>query len=333
MTHRRTFLAAAAAAAALAAPLVSARTPGASRRAVPQGQPNEHFVPGGTRGIQRGMFTYTATDHIEEYDVIRLPEADCLYMIPLTKRVFDESNGAKFATSGDGTVTILKDDLYHLTTNMDWPAQPRGSGQDGYDVDMRKLMIMRARVGVKPPPYVQGQVTAIKDTRPFDRLAANDLPGSSAPKSLRSSFEWEPGAVQPGSMVYIDLQLPAGSFVPTVGDLVRVSHSSLADDLLGAKNVGLQISARMVGPGVARVLIENRYGERKVNVPRGSMNVLVESAVASAGNNNDAWCYLNSGPVMLQAGEKIFVAARTGTPGDFLQITDGSFLRVSNMVA
>lgn len=325
MTNRRTLLTAAAA--AWAAPLANARP----SRPVRVAGKLEHNVPGGTRGIQRGQFTYTATDKIEGYGVIRIPD-DRLYMIPLTKLVFDESAGAKFALQGDGVVTVLKDDLYVMTTNMDWPAQARGSGQDGYDVDTRKLMILRARVGVAPPVYVVGQVTAVTDTGRFDYMAMHDTPGSSVPRSVRTSVQWEPGTVEPGAMVYVDVPLPTGSFDPAVGDFVRVSHTSLTDAVLGAQNVGLQTSARIVAPGIARVIVENRYGGQPVTIPSGSMNVLAESGVTSAGNSQDAWCYLGSGPVMLLAGEKIFIGARSNSRGDFLQISQASFLRISNVV-
>lgn len=332
MTDRRTLLTAAAAAwaAPLASP-VSAAPVANARPSRPAAGVSEHYVPGGTRGIQRGQFAYTATDNIEGYGVIRIPDTR-FYMIPLTKLVFDESAGAKLALQGDGVVTVLKDDLYEMTTNMDWPAQARGSGQDGYDVDARKLQILRARVGVSPPVYIEGQVTPIVDRGQFDRLAMHDTSGSSAPNVVRTTVQWEPGTIEPGAMAYVDVTLPTGSFAPTVGDVVRIGHTSLTDAALGPQNIGLLTSARMVGPGVARVIVENRYGSQAVTIPGGRMNVLAESGVSSAGNSQDAWCYLHSGPVMLLAGEKIFIGARSNSLGDFLQITQSSFLRISNVV-
>jgi hypothetical protein len=326
MTDRRTLLTAAAAAWAL--PLANARP----SRPVPAAGRPEYHVPGGARGIQRGQFSYTATDQIEGYGVIRIPDAKRLFMIPLTTVVFDESGGAKYAMQGDGVLTVLKDDLYEMTTNMDWPAQARGSGQDGYDVDARKLQILRARVGVRPPAYIEGQVTPIGESGQYDRMATHDMPGASVPQAVRTTTQWEPGTVAAGAMAYADVPLPAGSFAPAVGDLVRVSHTSLTDAVLGAQNIGILISARIVAPGVARVIVENRYGVQAVDIPGGSMNVLAESAVTSAGNNQDAWCYLGSGPVMLLAGDKVFIAVRSSSLGDFLQIAYSSFLRISNVV-
>jgi hypothetical protein len=326
MTDRRTLLTAAAA--AWAAPLANARP----SRPVRAAGWREYHVPGGTRGIQRGQFSYTATDQIEGYGVIRIPDTKHLFMIPLTTVVFDESGGAKYAIQGDGVLTVLKDDLYEMTTNMDWPAQARGSGQDGYDVDTRKLQILRARVGVTPPAYIEGQVTPLGEPGQYDRMAMHDTPGASVPQAVRTTVQWAPGTVAPGAMAYVDVVLPTGSFAPAVGDLVRVSHTSLTDAVLGAQNIGILISARIVAPGVARVIVENRYGVQAVAIPRGSMNVLAESAVTSAGNNQDAWCYLGSGPVMLLAGEKIFIGVRSSSLGDFLQIAYSSFLRISNVV-
>jgi hypothetical protein len=323
--------AAAAWAAPFAAPVAAPLAKAGPNRAAPAAAVSEHHVPGGTRGIQRGQFTYTATDKIEGYGVIRIPDYR-LFMIPLTKLVFDESAGSRFALQGDGVVTVLRDDLYEMTTNMDWPAQPRGSGQDGYDVDTRKLQILRARVGVNPPVYIEGQVTPVTDTSRYDRMAMHDTPGSSVPKVVRVTVQWAPGTIEPGAMVYVDVPLPNGSFAPTVGDFVRVSHTSLTDAALGAQNVGILMSARMVAPGVARVVMENRYGGQPVTIPGGSMNLLAESGVTSAGNSGDAWCYLGSGPVMLLAGEKIFIAVRSSSLGDFLQISQSSFLRISNVV-
>ena len=265
--------------------------------------------------------------------MIRIPD-DKLYMIPLTKTIFDESNGGKYTMGSDGVITILKDALYFMTANMDWPAQARGSGQDGYDVDSRKLMILRARAGVKPPTYTVGQVTAITDPGKFDRMASHDTPGSSVPKTARTTLTWEPGTVAAGGMIYTDVQLPSSSFDPAVGDLVRVSHTSLTDAVLGEKkNSGLLISARIIAPGVARVMVENRYNTKAVAIPSGTMNLLAESAVESAGNNQDSWCYLNSGPVVLLKGEKIFIGVRSESRGDFLQISNGSFLRIANAIA
>lgn len=326
MTSRRAFLTATAA--ALATPAILASTNGERVSGLA-----EHFVPGGTRGIQRGQFTFTPTGRNEGYGTIAIPDTLNPFMIPLTQVVFDESDGAKYQLQGDGLVTVMKDDLYELTANMDWPAQSRGSGQDGYDTNLRKLMIKRVPVGVAPPVYTPGHVTRVpSNSKLYDGLAMHDMPGSSVPNAVRAVFQWAPGTIAPGAMAYVDVVLPVGSFTPTIGDLVRVSHASLTDAMLGAANVGLLISARMVASRVARVTIENRYGTGPVNIPDGRMNLLAESAVTSAGNNEDGWSYLGSGPVYLLAGEKLMIVVRSLTAGDFLQIDNTAFLRISNIV-
>lgn len=294
---------------------------------------SEHFLPGGTGGIQRGQFGYTATGKNGSYGIIALPQAGAVYMIPLTTTFFDESGGTRYQMAGDGLVTILVDGLYELTTNLDWPAQSRGSGQDGYDTNLRKLMIKRVPVGISPPVYTPGEVTKIgADSKNYDAMASHDLPGSSAPLAVRLSQAWTPGTIAKGAMVSLDVSLPAGSFTPTVGDLVQVSHTGLSDAALGAANAGLLLSARVVAPQLARVVLENRYGTGAVSVGSGTLNLLVQSAVASAGNSTDAWAYLGSGPVRLLAGEKLMVVVRSESPGDFLQIDQASFLRVANVV-
>src|SRR5262245_47855689 len=100
MTNRRTILTAAAA--AMAMPLVGNASAGQGQgQRMLGGDMPEHFVQGGMRGIQRGYYTYTPTDHVEEYGVIRIPD-DKLYMVPLTKTIFDESNGGKYTMGTDG---------------------------------------------------------------------------------------------------------------------------------------------------------------------------------------------------------------------------------------
>jgi hypothetical protein len=324
MTTRRSILAAAASAVPLS-------FTGAGIAATSEG--NEHYLPGGTGGIQRAQFTFKATAKNEGYGIIALPEPGVVYMIPLTKLMFDESSGAKFALDGAGLVTVKQDGLYSLTANLDWPAQARGSGQDGYDTNLRKLMIKRVPVGATPPAYVPGEVTAIRaDGKLYDNMAAHDTPGASVPVALRTVISWTPGSIPPGGMVYRDVPLPAASFTPDVGDHVRVTHTGLSDALLGPANTSLVLSARVVAPQLARVMIENRYGASAIAVPKGELRLLAESSVATAGNNGDSWTYLTVGPVRILADEKLLISVRSSSPGDFLQIDAGSFLRIANVV-
>ncbi len=323
MSTRRSLLASAAA--AFIAPMAMAWP----RRACA----NEHWVPGGSGGIQRGQFGYTPTGSNGGYGTIGLPSAGVLYMIPLTVQVFHESAGARYQLRGDGLITVLNDGLYDLTANLDWPAQARGSGQDGFDVNLRAFFVQRIPVGVAPPVYTPGKVTPIPaDSQLYDTLAAVYMPGSSVPNAVRTSVQWSPGTIAAGAMATTEVMLPAGSFVPTIGDLVLVSHASLADSVLGAANAGLAISARIVAPRVARVMIENRYAASAVTIPAGTMNLVAESAVSTAGNSVDAWSWLGSGSVELLANERLMVAVCSQSPGDFLQIDASSFLRVTNVV-
>lgn len=323
MTTRRSLLARAAS--ALIAPIAASSWSDA--------RADEHWVAGGTGGIQRGQFGFTPTAINGGYGVINLPAPGVQYMIPLTVQVFDESAGGKYLLRGDGLVTVLNDGLYDLTGNLDWPAQPRGSGQDGYDVNLREIFLQRVPVGVSPPAYVPGKVTAIPAGSPlYDNLASVFTPGSSVPNTVRLSQTWAPGTIAAGSMVTTDVTLPVGSFTPAVGDLVLVSHASLSDPVLGAANAGLLISARIVAPRVARVMIENRYNPGAVTIPSGTMNLIAESATSTAGNSVDAWSWVGSGSVELLAGEKLMVVACSQSAGDFLQIDASSFLRISNVV-
>jgi hypothetical protein len=324
MPTRRSILASAAS--ALAFPLASAwpRLAGAT----------EHWVAGGSGGIQRGQFSFTATSSNGGYGTIRLPAPGVSYMLPLTVQVFDEAAGARYRLLGDGLVTVLADGLYDLTANLDWPAQPRGSGQDGYDVNLREVFVQRVPVGVAPPVYTPGKVTPIADGSPaYDNLAAVFMPGSSVPNAVRTSVQWAPGTIAAGAMVATDVALPAGSFAPGIGDLVRASHTSLADAVLGtAANTGLAISARIVAPGRVRVVVENRYNAGAVTIPEGTLNLLAQSATSTAGNSVDAWSWIGSGPVELLANEKLMMVVCSRSPDDFLQIDASSFLRISNIV-
>ena len=42
-------------------------------------------------------------------------------------------------------------------------------------------------------------------------------------------------------------------------------------------------------------------------------------------------CFICSGAVELFAGDKIFIAARSHSRGDYIQISDATFLRITNL--
>jgi hypothetical protein len=321
------------AAATLAAPMVGASTRQARARANVDGA--ERFVPGGFGGLESARYTYTPTSRDETYGTIPLPRTPPIgsYMVPLTVKSYDESSGTRYQLLGDGLVTIMKDGLYILTANFDWPAMAHTSGQDGYDIDLRSAMIKRVRVGVTPPIYTPGKVTFLPENgSAYDAMGTHNTPGSSCPHAVRAVAEWAPGYIPAGGMAYIDVLMPVGCFAPVPGDLARASHPSLTDAMLGGLNAGLLISARIVAPQLVRVMIENRYNPGPVNIPSGLMNVMAESAVSSAGNSTDAMSFVGSGPVELFAGEKIMTAVRSHTNGDYLQISQLAFLRITNLV-
>jgi hypothetical protein len=292
----------------------------------------EHWIPGGTRGIQRGQFGFTADSVVGGLGAIPLPLAGALYMIPLTEQVFDESGGARYRMQR-GLVTVLQDGLYTLTANVDWAAPGGEPGEPARDVNGRKLLIKRVPVGVEPPPYVPGRVTRIPTNAvSYDTLAGRDMAGSSAPAVVRVEASWPAVTIAARGMASRDVAVPAGSFAPSTGDLALASHTGLADARLGAAGAGMLISARMVAPGVARVTIENRYNAAAVTVPAGMVRIVAESAVATAGDSGSAWSWTNAGRVLLLAGEQLMVAVRSESQGDFLRVGDASFLRIRNVV-
>jgi len=294
----------------------------------------EHWVAGGWRGIQRAQYGFTANSVTGGAGLIRLPTSGALYMIPLTVQAFDESGGTRYQMQGDGVLTVVSDGLYDVSANVDWASQARVAGGGGFDVNGRKLLVKRVPVGVAPPRYVPGHVTQIPtNSVQYDAIAGHDTSGSGAAAIVRVSVPWSPGTIAPRAMATADVAVPPGSFAPTVGDLVLASHTGLDDALLGAANAGLLVSARMVGPGLARVAIENRYNAAPVSVPAGRLAILVRSATVAAGGSANAWSWERSGRVRLLAGEKLMIAVRSESDGDFLQADDASFLRIRNVVA
>ena len=291
----------------------------------------EHTQPGGFNGLQRirGGFTSTSTQGGSK--AIALPAPDQVYFIPMTVNEFDESSGARFSMSGDGCITILKSGLYQINANVDWPAQARGSGQDGYDVNYRKLLVKRVPAGVAPPAYTPGQVTLIPgDNNAYDDLTAHDTPGSDAPRYARAQATWSPGKISKYGFVYMEVALSNANYVPQPGDLSQAAFTQLTDAVLGADNIDMHLSTRVVAPGKIRVAINN-HNDHDVMVPGGVVNVVSASSTLTAGNSVDAWSYAASPPVYLLAGEKLFLGVRSGTPGDFLQITNVTFLQVMNL--
>jgi hypothetical protein len=287
----------------------------------------EHFQPGGINGTYRGQYSFTATGTDSGYGTIVFPLRNVVYAIALTTVQAEEAPNQLYKLTGDGTLTILQTGLYTITANVDWP------GQHGKDIDLRKILVQRVPVGTAPPVFGSNQLAKIpSDGTLYDSIAAHDTPGSDAPNYIRTSVQWAPGTIAVGKAVHVDVTIPSASQLsPTPGDAVMASHTGLTDATLGAGNAGLMISARVVAPNVVRVWLENRYGTGPITVGNGDLNLAVESMTTSTGNSSDGWTFLNSGPVLLLAGEKLMMTVRTGTPGDFMQVDAKSFLRIANV--
>lgn len=321
MSSRRLMLQAAAASVATAsAAAASAATPRGAKTL------SEHYINGGLGGIQRARYTYTPTSTDSGYGIIPITAPVYTYMLPITVEQFDESQGGRFQMQGDGMVTIMQTGFYNLTANLDWP------GSHGQDVNLRELGIQRVKIGQPAPVYKPGKLTLLPYYgESYDFLAVNETTGGDTMPLARAAVTWDPGTIAAGGMAFVDVPLTA--YFPLVpGDVVQVGHTSLTDALLGTKNAGLLISARVVNPNKIRVWIENRYNTSAVTIPSGTLNVAAQSATILGGSNSaDAWTFLNSCTVYLYAGEKIFIAVKSNTPGDYIQISSLSFMQISSV--
>lgn len=316
MNNRRQFLAGAAA--SLALPLSNA----APRSLAPK-PPAEHWVPGGVGGIVRARYAYTSTNDLEDYGTIKIPLPGVVFAVPLTVTEFDESGGSRFSLTDDGTITISQTGLYQLTMNLDWP------GQEGVDVDLRKILLFRATVGTAPPRRTLNGVTPVPSNHPYHAILASDVPASDAPRYARSTVTWKPGTLPVGGYASIEVALAGPSYAVVPGDAVEVGMGALTDANLGFANAGLLLSARVVGKNIVRVMIENRYNTVPVTVPSGKLNVLAHSTVVSTGNSSDAWTTTTSAVRLLEAGEKLFPCVRVGTPGDYIQVDNMSYVQIT----
>jgi hypothetical protein len=284
------------------------------------GSISEHYVDGGMGGIVRARYGYTATGANQGFGIIKVTKASQTYMVPLTVMEFDEADGQRLQLLGDGCVTVMQTGLYNLTMNFDWPAQARGSGQDGYDVGLRSISVQRAQIGVAPPTFVPGKITLIPATATYDVLAAQFTPGSSSPSHARASYTSDAFSLAPGQTSYLDVVLPASPRTFGIGDSAQASHTTAPPEVV--------VTARMIGTGLVRLWTQN-LGPAPVTVPSGQFNVMSSTMTTSAGNSADAWTFVNSGALMLLAGEKVFATVRSETPGDFLQITNQAFVQLT----
>ena len=289
---------------------------------------SEHFQAGGADGIEHARYGFSSKtkDPTGVYQVFYLPKTDAVYMIPFSVLQGDDAAGALFQMQGDCTVTIMRTGMYSITANLDWP------GQQGTDANLRKILVQRVPIGTAVPTCNPQALTEIPYGTLYETLASHDTPGSDVPNYKRLTVNWTPGTVNAGSFVTLDVPLPtAGVYTPDVGDAVDVSLTTLGDATLGAASSGFLLSGRVVAPNLVRVWLENRYNTAAVKVPQGKLNVTAKSQTSVAGNSSDAWSFLNTGPTLLYAGEKIFMAARVSTAGDYIQLTKMSFMQFANV--
>jgi hypothetical protein len=314
MTTRRSLLLASAAGLSFGAPRARAQT-------IPHPPPfRAHSVPGGMGGVVSARYGLTGLGVAGNLGTITLPLADKVFLLPLTTTLFDESGGDDFGLSNQ-MVQIRKTGKYRTTLTLDWAAQW------DVDIDLREYGIQRLQVGesfvVAPLPTL----TAIVPDK-WDRLANYDVPGSDSPVHARSASgtKWRPGVVAAGTYVYVDVPVtPAGSVKP--GDDVRVGLSTLTSTLLGPAVDLLQLRARVDAPDVVRVMLFNT-GTAAVTVPQGQLKVMAESLTDYRGRSTDGWLTVQSAAEVLLEGEQVFCFFRSKFPGDFVQVTNQSFLQV-----
>lgn len=276
----------------------------------------EHWTAGGLNGIVRARFGFTGTSTDRGYSTIHLPNPGQLYMVPLTVLEFDESSGSMFSMPGDGTVLVTPTLMdAQVAGNADWPAQ------SGVDIGNRKVLLYRAPAGVAPPVYTPGQVTPMKPNSAYDALAGHDTPGSNVPQCSRATAAFAGATLAPGQFVIVPIAFSDPAVAVGPGDAVLVGLTSLP--------AGVTITASMTGPNQAVAFIENRYAGGAVPVAAGTVQAVATTTVLATGDSLDAWSFLCSPIVQLAAGERIFVAMRSQTPNDFVQVDNLSFVQVS----
>jgi hypothetical protein len=317
MPTRRSIIAGSAAAAA--APLAIAASPIPKPPTV-----RAHSIPGGAGGIVAARYGLTATGAVNGLGTVTVPVADKVCLLPFGVIEFDESSGSLF-TLDSQMVTIAQTGRYRITLSVDWGARYNT------DIDLREYGIQRMQVAdptftIAPLP----KITVIGIDK-WDRLADYDVPGSDSPVNARSAAgtQWNPGTVQPGDYVYADVPVtPTGLVAP--GDAAQVGLSTLTSAVLGAAADRLRLFARVDAPDVVRVVLQN-LGTDPVTVPQGALNVLGQSLVNYRGRSTDGWLTVQTADEVLYAGEKIFCFFRSKMPGDFVQVSNESFLQIEKI--
>jgi hypothetical protein len=283
-----------------------------------------HSIPGGIGNVVAARYGLTAIGASNGLGTVTVPVVDRVCLLPFGTVQFDESAGAAF-TLANQMVTINQTGRYRITLSLDWAARYKT------DIDLREYGIQRVQVA-DPPVTVDPlpKVTVIGIDK-WDRLACYDVPGSDSPVNARSApgLSWTPGTLQPGQTVHTDVFLaPLGSV--DVGDAAQAGLSSLTSRILGSSVDQLRLTARVDAPDFVRVLLQN-VGDTAVTVPAGNLAVLAQSMVNYRGRSTDAWLTVQTADEVLLAGEQIFAMFRSKMPGDFVQVSNESFLQIEKL--
>jgi hypothetical protein len=303
----------------------AAASPFAAAAGIPNPPPlRAHWVAGGAGGIVAARFGVSATGSYNGVGTVKLPLVDKPCLLPLGAVQFDESGGTLF-TLANQQVQVLQTGRYRMTLSVNWG--PKAFN----DIDLREYGIQRLQAGDAPLVVAPLPKVTNLGTDKYDRLACYDVPGSDSTANARSAvgLQWDPGTVPPGDYVYADVALsPTGVINP--GDAAQVGLSTLTSALLGSAADRLRLVGRVDAPDLVRVVLQN-LGADPVTVPPGLLNVLGQSLTIYRGGSANAWLTVQTADEVLYAGEQIFCFFRSKTSGDFVQVTNESFLQIEKL--
>lgn len=235
-----------------------------------------------------------------------LPKANVVTQVPLDVVRFQE--GGDTTLLADGMVGINTAGLYRICLGLDWKAQA------ATDIDTRMYGIRRKAASDTGPPSLQDE-----------RLASVDVPGSDPPRLGRYEGSWAPPVVPLGGFAYTEVTVGPNN-TTALGDFAMASLSTATDDKLGLEAaVALQIEARVIAKNRVRVILRNPSIVGGIAIPPGTLKVLAMSATTTRGGSEDAWNVLMTPLTRLEAGERIYIAAKNlGIANDFVQASANS---------
>lgn len=242
-----------------------------------------------------------------------IPKANVVTQIPLDVVRFQESGDATLLA--DGMVGINTPGLYRVCLGLDWKAQA------ATDIDTRMFGIRRKTASDTGPPSLLDE-----------RLASVDVPGSDPPRLGRYEGSWAPPVIPLGGFVYTEVTVGPNN-VTALGDFAMASLSTATDDKLGLEAaVALQIQARVIAKNRVRVILSNPSVAGGIAIPPGTLKVLAMSSTATRGGSEDAWAVLMTPLTRLEAGERIYIAAKNlGIANDYVQASQYStFLQIEH---